>query len=239
MFKPYCFLALLVIFTSTAVAQRQWLNGYLQDSTTHFPIAGGTVKNANTNRSALTDNKGFFRLEVAPNDVLYAFGPSYRFDTLTYSMLFKDTVTIYLAPSGVVLPTITVSSQDSRYKMDSIERRKVFEENMGNKVSTVSGNNSSAFGVGINLDRLFKNKDKNKRKYEKSFIETEEQAYIDYRFSPQLVAYYTGLKGDDLRDFLYRYTPSYKWLREHPTNDAVFYYINEKIKEWRKGKNRQ
>lgn len=233
--KSYCILILLVLISSAAVAQRQWMNGYLRDSSTHFPIAGGTVRNTTSNKTVLSDATGFFRLEVAPNDVLYAYGPSYRYDTLTYSFLFKDTVTVYLVPAGVVLPTITVSSQDSRYKMDSMERRRVFLENRGTMVRTVSGTNSSAFGIGINLDRLFKNDYKKKRKYELSYLKAEEQAYIDYRFSPHLVAYYTGLKGNDLRDFLYRYTPSYKWLREHPTNEAVFYYINEKIKEWRKG----
>ena len=45
-----------------------------------------------------------------------------------------------------------------------------------------------------------------------------------------MVAQYTGLKGDALRDFMYRYTPSYQWLREHPTNEEVVYYISEKLK---------
>jgi hypothetical protein len=172
-------------------------------------------------------------MEVAPNDVIYALAPSYRFDTLTYSFLFKDTITIFLEPAGIVLPTITVSALDSRYKMDSMNRRREFEENRGNMIRGVSGTNSSAFGVGINLDRFFKKEYRNKRKYEKSFTRAERNAYVNYRFSPHLAAFYTGLKGDELRDFLYRYTPSYEWLREHPTNEAVFYYINEKMKEYR------
>ncbi|MCU7547555.1 hypothetical protein OCK74_00440 [Chitinophagaceae bacterium LB-8] len=236
MFKQYCILFVFNFIASTVAAQRQWMNGYLQDSATHFPIAGGTVRNANTNRSVLTNEKGFFHLEVAPNDVLYALAPSYRYDTLTYSILFTDTVTVYLAPASEVLPTITVTASDSKYKMDSMERRKEYEENMGNMVRTASSNNTTGAGIGINLDRFFKKEYKNKRKYEQAYLKAEEQAYIDYRFSPHLVAYYTGLKGNDLRDFIYRYTPSYKWLREHPTNEAVFYYINEKIKEWRKGR---
>jgi hypothetical protein len=233
MFKPYCFLIILIFTTSIATAQRRWLNGYLRDSATHFPIAGGTVKNSNTNKRILTDAKGFFRLEVSPNDVVYALAPSYRYDTLTYSILFTDTITIYLPPAGIVLPTITVTASDNKYKIDSMNRRREFEENRGNMVRAVSGTNSSAFGIGINLDRFFKKEYKNKRKYEKSFYEAEKVAYVNYRFSPHLVAYYTGLKGDDLRDFLYRYTPSYEWLRQHPTNEVVFYYINEKIKEFR------
>lgn len=233
MFKPYCFLLILVFFATSAVAQRQWVSGFLLDSATHFPVAGGVVRNTITNKSIRTDSKGFFRLEVAPKDVLYSLAPSYRFDTLTYAYLFSDTIIIYLSPAGIVLPTITVSSADSRYKMDSMERRREFDENMGDAVRAVSGTNSSAFGIGINLDRFFKKKYKYQRKNEMAFRRMERQAYIDYRFSPHLVAYYTGLKGDALRDFLYLYTPSYEWLRAHPANEAVFYYINEKIKEFR------
>lgn len=236
MFKQVCLLLVLIFTAFTVTAQRKWMKGYLQDSTTHFPIAGGTVKNANTSKSVLTNEKGYFRLEVAPNDVLYALAPSYKYDTLTYSMMFTDTIVVYLAPAGEVLPIITVTSSDSKYKLDSMERRREFEENMGNKISTASSNNTTGAGIGLNLDPIFKKEYKNKKRYEQAYHKAEEQAYIDYRFSPHLVAYYTGLKGDDLRDFLYRYTPSYQWLRGHPSNEAVFYYINEKIKVWRKGK---
>jgi hypothetical protein len=232
MLKPYCLLLILVFMVSNAHAQRQWMNGYLLDSATHFPIAGGTIRNSTSNKNIKTDAKGFFSLEAAPNDVIYALAPSYRYDTLTYSFLFKDTITIYLQSSGIVLPTITVTSPDNRYKMDSMNRRGEFLENRGNMVRGVSGTNSSAFGIGINLDRFFKKEYKHKRRYEKQYERQERAAYINYRFSPHLVAYYTGLKGDKLRDFLYRYTPTYEWLRAHPTNEAVFYYINEKVKEF-------
>jgi hypothetical protein len=103
-------------------------------------------------------------------------------------------------------------------------------------VSTVSSTNNGAFGVGLNLDKLFKKKYKDQKKSEKLFVSTEEQAYVNYRFSSQMVADYTGLKDEPLRDFLYRYTPSYKWLRQHPSDDEVLYYINDKIKEYRGSK---
>jgi hypothetical protein len=38
------------------------------------------------------------------------------------------------------------------------------------------------------------------------------------------------LKGDDLRAFLTRYTPSYEWLRAHTSNDEILFYINDKLK---------
>jgi hypothetical protein len=58
----------------------------------------------------------------------------------------------------------------------------------------------------------------------------EKSAYVNYRFSPYTVAYYTGLKGEKLLAFLHKYTPTYEWLRQHPTQEDVLLYINEKLK---------
>ena len=109
-----------------------------------------------------------------------------------------------------------------------MNRKKEFEENRGNKLSSVSA--APGFGIAINLDKKFKNKYKYQRKNEKHFGDMEKVAYVEYRYSPQLVAYYTGLKGKNLQDFMKQYTPSYEWLRAHPTDEDVMYYLNEKIK---------
>ncbi len=61
-------------------------------------------------------------------------------------------------------------------------------------------------------------------------------AYIDYRFSPHVVAYYTGLKGDELRNFLRFYTPDYTWLRQHLSDEDVLYYLNDKLKIYKEVK---
>jgi len=85
------------------------------------------------------------------------------------------------------------------------------------------------------MDRVWNKKAKQKVKAEKQFNKTEEQLYIDYRFSPQMVSYYTGLKGDTLRDYMSRYTPSYSWLRKHLSQQDVLLYINDKLKLFKKG----
>jgi hypothetical protein len=235
MCKPYLLLLFILIYANVH-AQTKWFSGYLKDSVTNLPVSGGTVINFNTQKKVQSDRRGFFRLQATPNDVLYVTAPSYRFDTLRFSYLFADTITIHLFPVGHVLPGVTVAAHYNQYQIDSVERRKAFEQLQGQKVSTVSSTNNGAFGVGLNLDKLFKKKYKDQKKSEKLFVSTEEQAYVNYRFSSQMVADYTGLKDEPLRDFLYRYTPSYKWLRQHPSDDEVLYYINDKIKEYRGSK---
>jgi hypothetical protein len=57
--------------------------------------------------------------------------------------------------------------------------------------------------------------------------------YVNYRFSPNLVAYYTSFKGEKLRRYMELYTPTYEWLRKNPSNEDVLYYVNEKLKAFR------
>jgi hypothetical protein len=239
MFK-LCYTTVILLFiTITAKSQKVWISGYLRDSSTHFPIAKGIISNSSDNKKVETDVNGFFRVKAAPNDLLFATAAAYRYDTLRYSILFGDTLTIYLAPLGNVLSNVTIRSQYSQYQLDSMERRGTFEQMRGRTLNAVSSDRSSGFGIILNLDRFTKKKYRNKKKEEKLFERTEELAYINYRYSPQLVASYTGLKGDSLRNFMYRFTPDYKWLRKHPSNDEVIYYINDKLKEYRNTPYRQ
>lgn len=211
-------------------AQQTVLKGFLLDSVTFYPINGATIKNSDSRQKVLTDEKGFFRILASPNDVIYAIATGYHFDTLRFSLLLSDTVTLYLVPSGKILPNVTVQSGFNPYQLDSLRRLQEYKENTGTKLKRVSAPNNGSFGIGINLDRLFKKRYKYQKKGEQRFGEWEKQAYVDYRFSPKLVASYTGLKGDALSAFLLKYTPTYNWLRAHPTNEEVLHYINEKLK---------
>lgn len=231
MLKAFYLIVVFALGSMHLHAQVKTLNGFLLDSTTHFPIRGGTLTNATTGKRVTTDEKGFFHIEVAPNHVLYAVSKDYRFDTLTYSSLFADTVLIYLSPTGAVLPTVTVTALYNKYQLDSIRRKDVFDEHRRRLLPVVASSPSSGFGLTVNLDRFLKKKYNQRKRQERTFRKTEEALYVHYRFSPALVAHYTGLRGEELQAFMLRHTPSYEWLRQHSSNESVMYYLNEKIKE--------
>jgi len=209
------------------------MKGYLLDSITHFGIVDGTITNATSSKAVHTNHNGFFSLQVSPHDFIYATAKNYRYDSLVYSYIFTDTVTIYLPPVGNILPNVTVTTKYSKYQLDSIERKKSFEESMGKPMSTVSNHPSGGFGVTFSLDKVTKKKYRNRDRDEHSFNVREKMEYVDYRYSPQLVSYYTGLKGDTLRNFLSKNSPDYNWLRQHPSNEDVMFYINDKVKAYR------
>jgi hypothetical protein len=223
-------LSTFILITVTVSAQRKVINGFLRDSATLFPIADGILTNSTVNKAVRSDKNGFFRLEAGANDFIYASAKSYRFDTLKYSLMFTDTITIFLPFAGTVLPEVTVKGKYSKYQRDSIDRRKEFEESRGTVLKTLATNHPSGFGLTFNLDKAFKKKYKNQDRDEKLFTTLEKMAYINYRFSPNLVAYYTGFKGDKLKTFMNLYTPSFQWLRQHSSNEDVLYYINDKLK---------
>ena len=233
MVKLYCLLLSSILFSTTSFAQRKAVNGYLQDSLTHLPIVKGVISNTTNKRKVETDASGFFRLEVLPNDLIYAIAKGYRYDTLRYAPLFADTITIFLPPVADMLENVTVTSGYYKYQMDSIERRRAFEEARGQTVSALQKSHTAGFGLIVNLDRFFKPKYKYQRRGEEVFNKLEKETYVNFRFSPQFVALYTGLKSDKLLAFIQQYKPSYEWLRRHTTREDLIDYINEKLKAYK------
>lgn len=234
MLKLFPLLVIFVFLTATANAQRRWINGYLRDSLTHLSIANGNVTNTTTKKSVQTDASGFFRLQAAPNDFMYAFAKGYRYDTLRYSLLFRDTVTVFLPPAGDIMEAVTVTSAYSKYQMDSAARKSEFDEARGQTFNAISKSHTSGFGLVINLDRFFKRNYRLKKRDERMFNSLEKEAYINYRFPPQFVALYTGLKGDALLTFMQCYRPAYEWLRQHPSRYDMIDYINDKLKAYKR-----
>ncbi|MGZ8537493.1 MAG: hypothetical protein ACXWV9_04470 [Flavisolibacter sp.] len=220
---------IVFIFLLNKADAQQLVSGYIKDSLTHFPVSSVTVLNESSRIKVHSDSKGFFYLYAQPGDLLQFTVENYKIDTLRFFSVFTDTIQIFLSPRGEMLEMVTVASTYSKYQLDSMKRKADFNEMRGTVLNTVS-RPQSGFGLSLNLDRIFKKKYSNQKKEEKLFEKTEVIAYVQYRFSSYMVAQYTGLKGDALRDFMYRYTPSYQWLRQHTTNEEVVYYISEKLK---------
>jgi hypothetical protein len=214
-------------------AQAQtWVRGYLRDKVSQLPIINGEIRSSSTN--TLTDSNGFFRIRVTQDDIVSAKKFGYRFDTIHFSYQKIDTaLVIYLEPIGSMMKNVTVATSYSAYQVDSIRRRMAFDEGRS-KTSFVSKSAHPGFGLVFSLDRFTKTKDKHLKKQRELFEETERWAYIHSRFPDSLVQAYTSLGGDSLHIFMNRYTPSYEWLRAHPSKMEVIYYINDKLKLFRK-----
>jgi hypothetical protein len=150
-------------------------------------------------------------------------------------MMMRDTIVVYMQLLAHVLPGVTVRTQGyTKYQLDSMQRREDFLTIAGGEKKPVATNATSGAGLGVDLDYLLSKKEREKRKAYKQFDEHEKEMYINTRFSPQVVHDYTGLTGDTLTHFMRLYTPSYEWLRNHTTDEDLFYYLNDKLKSFYK-----
>jgi hypothetical protein len=236
--KKILVLLLLVFVDFVANAQQQTIWGYIRDSISYDPIELASVTNTNKKKTVVTNNKGLFKIEVSKNDILSISAVGYHYDTVLYSGLIvaSDTLQLYLVPISRNLNNVTVQNSGvSQYSLDSLERSIDFKESMVSPpVKAVELSNSGA-GFGISLNRL-SSREKNKRKATELFNKSEKEAYINYRFSASIVTKYSGLKNEALQNFVQRYRPSYEWLRKHPKEEDIKYYINEKLKEDKRNK---
>lgn len=222
------------MFFSTQLQAQVWINGHLRDKLSNRAIANGEIRSSLSN--ILTDSNGLFRIQVTEGDIISAKKIGYRFDTVHFSLRRNDTsLIIWLEPLGHVMKTVTVKTSYSAYQVDSMRRRMAFDEGRS-KTTFVSKEPHPGFGLVFNLDRLTKSNDKHLKKQREIFEKTEQWAYIRSRFSDSIVQSYTGLTGDSLLLFMKRYTPTYEWLRDHPSKIELIYYINQSLKEFRKEK---
>ncbi|MGN6616894.1 MAG: hypothetical protein ACTHJ5_06915 [Ilyomonas sp.] len=229
----FCLLLAVIFFSLTSSAQKRMIRGYVLDSSTRVPMTNAIITNENTHQLVFTDQNGFFQIIVSRNDMLSFDAFNYKFDTLIVNRILPDTVFITMTREAETLPGVTVSTQGySKYQMDSLQRRLSFISDVGPKRPSISKANSQSAGLGINLDAIFGKRNKQKKRAYKFFEQNEKRAYVDYRFSSVTVSEYTGLKGDSLVLFMKKYTPSYEWLRAHPSNEDIVYYINDKLKQF-------
>ena len=212
--------------------------GFLKDSTTQMPIVLASVTNLTTRETVMTSSAGKFSIAVKPKDILSFAAVGYYFDTLTVTQENSmGAIAAYLKPLGAYLGNVTVSSKGlNRYQLDSMERRKEFLQGIaGYMIPAVAKANSGA-GIALNIDRFSKNEKKKRRAY--AFYEdNENEAYINYRFTPELVASLTGFKDDALQTFMQTYRPSNAWLRSNLTKEDLVYYINAQLKNYKPTRN--
>lgn len=225
-----------------AQRSRRQIKGYVRDSITGIPIVNAIISNETTHKMVTPNQDGFFSITAAQGDMIFINAFNYNFDTLHATGRTPDTLRIVLTRIAGLLPGVTVTTTQgyTRYQLDSLRRREAFVKDMGApKMKTISKADNMGAGFAINLDKLSRKRDKDRAKAYSSFDKLETLAYTDYRFSPQIVAQYTGLHGDSLVAFLRQYTPTNEWLRAHPDNDNVLYYINDKMKAFAKNPAKQ
>jgi hypothetical protein len=233
------FLLALVILIAwmPARAQKLTIGGYTIDSLTRSSISAASIRNIFSGVTIISNREGRFFADVQKGNILAFSATGYYSDTLsvTDSVLALPNLVMALRPLPSTLPGVTVTGNLTKYQVDSIERRKAFVSEVGKiNIPAVGRANDMGFGVAINLDR-FSKKEKSKHKAYDIFDITEQEAYINYRWTEEVVYKYTKLEGDQLTKFMQQYRPTVEWLRKNLTEEDLLYYINKQLKRYLRG----
>src|SRR4051794_32772034 len=85
---------------------RRQVNGYVRDSITGVPIANAIISNETTHQMTTPNQKGFFNITAAPNDVIFINAFNYSYDTLIANNNLPDTLQIALVREPEYLPGV-------------------------------------------------------------------------------------------------------------------------------------
>lgn len=208
------------------------LKGKIYQATSDSVLVAVNVLNVTKNRSARSGPDGRYTITAEEGDKVIFSMTGYKTETVTvtYGMLltqYDATLTLHI----IFLKPVTVSSS---YQADSLARRNYYQY-IYEKQPGITGHNRPTDGVGISLSPIsyFSREAKQKRQLKKRLINYEREAYIDHSFPVEWVERITGLHGDSLHQFMFRYRPSYTFCRK-TDREAMLYYVSEKLKEFKK-----
>lgn len=225
------FCSLFLLIGASAWTQ-SILTGRIFDGFSETRLGDVSIYNKSSGLRTKAGVDGVFSVEAKEGDSLFFTRTGFVPDTLRVS--FEHLLTRYdvnLRHEDVMLKNVTVRNS---YGADSLARRNYYSDIYRRQAGLTGYNRpSSGFGVVLSPGSFFSGKAKQKRRLKKRLEKEEEEKFIDYSFPPAWVERITGLKGDSLSLFLYRYRPSYDFCRSS-TRDQMLVYVNDSLKEFRK-----
>jgi hypothetical protein len=228
----------LIFSLNTFSQAKKPISGSVVDKNENTPVRMASITNISLGKTTVSRTNGTFEIEAATGHIIAFSANGFYADTLVVKeeTYLSGMLLLTLRPLPSTLTNVTVVGSMSAYQMDSVERRKSFLQDVGEKpIPTVSKATDLGFGVGINLDRWSK-KEKQERKARDIFEVMEEEAYVNYRWNEEVVSKYTTFKLDELIEFMDRNRPQYLWLRKNSDEEALLYYINTALKKEKKKK---
>lgn len=201
----FCFL----LFFGDSRAQEKTIQGIIFDQGTKERVAKVLVSNLRTKANTFNNLKGEFNISARINDLLIFSKTGYFNDTIKISTL--QTLPVYLKRSSIVLREVTIrdSALSAQKKLD--ENKKEFNKVYGalaNKDLLTVGSNGAGIGIDA-IYNLLSRRGRNASKLRETIDRDYKAQIVDARFNRIAVGAVTGLKGDLLSSFMYRYRPDY------------------------------
>lgn len=211
---------------------QQTVSGRIFSGLTDSVVRHATVVNKRTGQLKISGTDGRYTIAAMEGDSLIFSAVGYISDTtiVEFHMLLTD-LDITLPQRIISLAEVKVKSD---YSADSLASREYYKHILA-KQAGITGRNRPEKGFGIVFSPVshFSRESKQKRNLKKRLLRQEQDDFIDRSFPAEWVARLTGLRGDSLNLFMYRYRPSYEFCRKTDRTEMLV-YINDKFREFRK-----
>lgn len=231
-------LGCLLFLVMQVYSQQKQFSAKVFDGITFQPLVGASIYNANTKKFVFTDENGRFVMPLSVNDTLVISKSIYRqlvvavnqnvfnnyndFFLYYKATMLKEVKIIGLNPSyegfkkdivGMELPDYYKRAED--VKLSEFEIANATYKPDGNLLSL--GGKITTSPITYLYDR-FSRKSKMNRLYNEMSSYEDEVEQVQFKYNREIVSELTGLKGDELIDFMmycrFSYYDLVRWDRE-------------------------
>jgi hypothetical protein len=199
------------------------IRGRVQELHNEVLLSGIKIENTTQHQTVYSDPKGNFMIRATKGDVLHFTGMNYIPDT------------VYLAD----LKYLVVSLVLRQNELKEVKIKNSADPNLGNlSVAPETGPLGSKTvvyqkGGGLKV-KLFDSHSDQKKREKLAKLEEDEEQYqqIQAAFNTETLKKYIPLEGQELKNFVAKYTPNAKTYFSDKFNMAA--YVNESYKEFMK-----
>jgi|GEM_PF-65401 len=181
--------------------------GIVVEKGTPKRVAEATVTNRRTLEKAISNEEGSFTIPAKVGDTLIV--TKYAYSSIYYRITDVNNIAIALNPT-IELETVTVTGQTRKEELQDVlkdyQKQGIYNNGKPKALSYVFNPVSALYGT-------FSRSAKNARNFNRYAQNEIKETEVDKKFNKYNVAELTGLKGDDLMNFLTLYRPSYEQSR--------------------------
>lgn len=238
-------------------AQQHMFNAKVFDGITFVPLKGVSVYNINTKKFVFTDAEGKFEMKLSVNDTLILSKSVYRQQIVVINKKminnFEDFFLYYKSTMLKEVRVIALNPSFEGFKKDIVtlklpeyyERAQNIELSEFEKANATYKPNGNLLSLGgqVTMSPItylydkYSHKSKMNRLYNEMVSYEEEVERVQDKYNREIVQELTGLKGDDLLNFMmycrFSYYDLVRWSDEEirtQIKNKYFNYQYDKIK---------
>ena len=241
-------LLLFLIASGAPLAAWQWLgtvplSGVVIDKDTKDTLSLTHIENKTGHKRVDYFSKGIFTINVKELDRITFSLTGYR----SVEMLIMDAtpdrfVTVKMERAQLALDTVKVLGL-TQYQEDSLKRRLIFGKKVSEKPvkfkrlkphSLYGGSGNGILTYQAPISSLIQKRTKTYKRlkaFQDRFKKDEAQAFVDSRYSLELVTELTALQGDSLKAFISAYPMPLDYARS-ATEVEVKMWVKYNYREW-------